>query len=471
MLTKEQKDNATRLMREYLAADHASGMKLDTPGALFDAERREVIKTKLMPLLAGFLAGKTPLGEFKSGVDSINKSHNCWGFKGFNGQMFFNMLFRWTRDAIDALPVEELAKPLRQAMTEPRDEAEAKTKISAFADFVRDQNAHLVELGQPKGRCANPGSAPFFLSFFWQVQAPDVWPVYYKSSVTVMGDANLWSPGEDPAENYIEFKHIHEELARLFTTEGKQPFDLYAVEHVFWYRHGHAQDTPPAEPLPPARPKAPDKGKARASRDAVVPPAPDRLPDSYVPPIVAILPRMAMNDPALAAAAKSSGTSLERAFEKHVHAAFTILGYDTLLLGQGQGRVPDGRALDEDNSYAIIWDAKVRAEGYSMGTDDRTIREYIGTQSRELKRRRSLRNIYYALVSSSFKDDYEEAIRAIKMETHVNEVCLIQADALVAMVEAKLRDPRQVDLGSSGLQRLFCLSGILTGDMVREALA
>jgi hypothetical protein len=58
-----------------------------------------------------------------------------------------------------------------------------------------------------------------------------------------------------------------------------------------------------------------------------------------------------------------------------------MLGYETKLLGQGQGRVPDGRALAHDENYAILWDAKIRGDSYSLGTDDRTIREYINTQS------------------------------------------------------------------------------------------
>ena len=111
---------------------------------------------------------------------------------------------------------------------------------------------------------------------------------------------------------------------------------------------------------------------ARVGKPAVdVLPVDGKLPDSYVPPIVAVLPQMAKNDPKLIEAAKASGTSLERAFEKSVNAAFTILGYDAQLLGQGQGRVPDGRALDLDNSHAILWDGKVRSKGYNMGTDDR----------------------------------------------------------------------------------------------------
>ena len=51
--------------------------------------------------------------------------------------------------------------------------------------------------------------------------------------------------------------------------------------------------------------------------------------------------------------------------------------------GQGQGRVPDGLALAQDDNYAILWDSKIRKGGYSMGTDDRAIREYITTQSRD----------------------------------------------------------------------------------------
>jgi len=105
-----------------------------------------------------------------------------------------------------------------------------------------------------------------------------------------------------------------------------------------------------------------------------------------------------------------------------------------------------------------------------MGTDDRAVKEYITTQSRELKKRRGLRNIYYLIVSSEFADDYDDAIRSLKMETDVNEVCLVEADALIAMVEARMRSPREVSLGPDGLQRLFSVSGVLSADVVRENL-
>ncbi|HUW82031.1 MAG TPA: hypothetical protein VMZ31_04435 [Phycisphaerae bacterium] len=455
ILTPEQQQHALEVMREYLAAPrNADGRTPVDLEAESDRNRAEIIDGELKPLLDAYLAGQVPLDEFKSKVDSINKRHEHWGFKGSKGQMFFNVVVNVAAD--DA----ECDQELKAAISLPASEDMARSRIRTFASYVNRIGEQHIERGGSKHARPRVSSIPFFLSYFWQIHDRRVWPVYYTNGVNTMVDLNLWQPGDDLADNYVAFKHIHEELAELFARESGKSFGLYEVEHVFWFRGGN-----PYEPV--VRPK-PDGG---AGTTVVLPPPISRLPDSYVPPIVAILPRMAMNEPELIQAAKASGTSLERAFEKSVNAAFTILGYDTTLLGQGQGRVPDGRAVDVDNGYAILWDAKVRSDGYSMGTDDRTIREYIRTQSRQLKHKRSLRNIYYLIVSSSFRDDYDDAIKALKMETDVNEVCLVEADAIVAMVDAKLRDPQQLTLGPDGLQRLFSGSGVLTSDMVRETLA
>ena len=52
----------------------------------------------------------------------------------------------------------------------------------------------------------------------------------------------------------------------------------------------------------------------------------------------------------------------------------------------------------------------------------------------------------------------------------MNEVGLVEADTLVALVDAKLRAPLQVTLGPDGIQRLFSVSGVLSADTVRESL-
>jgi hypothetical protein len=53
------------------------------------------------------------------------------------------------------------------------------------------------------------------------------------------------------------------------------------------------------------------------------------------------------------------------------------------------------------------------------------------------------------------------------METDVNEVLLMEASALVSMVDAKLRDP-SLTLGSDGLQRLFSMSGVIKTQTVKD---
>jgi hypothetical protein len=456
MLTPEQSNRAVEVMREYLAAppnpDGRTPLQTQTE---LDQDRVKLIENELQPLVQSYLGGQTPLADFKSRIDGINKRNEFWGFKGIKGQMFFNMVVNVSDDEA------ECDEELKAAIALPAVEDIASSRIKTFHSYVRRIGNEFVERGGSKQGRPNPGGIPFFLSYFWQIQDRLTWPVYYTNSVNTMIDLNLWQPSDELAADYVAYKHIQEKLAALFTKASGRPFDLYLVEHVFWFKggnpYGEAKPLRDAEklPLPQPKPRA-------VIDDASI----SRLPESYVPPVIAILPNMARNEPGLEDAAKASGTSLARAFEKSIHAAFTVLGYDTKLLGQGSGRVPDGLALELDNSYAILWDAKAREAGYSMGTDDRAIREYVMTQSRELKRRRALRNIYYAIISSGFKDDYDDLIRSIKMDTDTNEVCLIEAPALVAMVDAKLRNPLQVSLGPDGLQRLFSNSGILTGEDV-----
>jgi hypothetical protein len=56
------------------------------------------------------------------------------------------------------------------------------------------------------------------------------------------------------------------------------------------------------------------------------------------------------------------------------------------------------------------------------------------------------------------------------METNVNEVCLVEASALVELVNQRLRAPLSVGLGPDGIQRLFSSSGIIAAANVLETL-
>src|SRR5216684_2814433 len=352
ILDSNQIQSALEVMRAYLAApknpDGRTPMEVQTER---DQQRVRLIESELKPLLKDYLSGQLNLTEFKTKVDGINKRNEFWGFKGIKGQMFFNMVVNVADDST------KCDQEIKAAIKVPTNEDMASGQIKTFCNYVNRIGEHHLGSGGTKAGRPKPGSAPFFLSYFWQIQERDVWPVYYTNSVNVMTDMNLWLPTEEPSVDYLTYKRIHEELGQVFANETGKHFGLYEVEHVFWFKGGNASGG--------NKPLVRQNTPIETPRIQITPNIPEtmiRLPESYVPPIVGVLPRMARNEPILCEAAKASGTSLERAFEKSINAAFTVLGYETKLLGQGKGRVPDGQALSLDDSYAILWDAKVRGE-------------------------------------------------------------------------------------------------------------
>lgn len=459
VLSVEQIHSVVALTEKYLNAPPFEGKTPLERQSERDSERVALIEKEIDPLVIGFLDGSIPLAEFKPKIDGINKRHEYWGFKGTKGQMFFNMLV----NAADS--EDECAEELRQAIECPRNEDAARSRIKNFLSYVKRLGEQVVDAGGSLRKRPWPSSVPFFLSYFWQVQDRRVWPVYYTNSVNVMNDMNLWRPTGMLADDYLLFKHVHEELAEMLSKRFGKEFGLYEVEHVFWFKDGN--------PYGGNKPVSVVTTEKKAGEPTVIV-EPEALvgglPQSYVPPIVSIIPRLAMHDPTLEPAAKQSSTSIPAAFEKHLNAAFTILGYETMPLGQGSGRNPDGLAMSREDSYAIVWDAKVRQDGYSFGTDDRAVREYVQVFSRNIKKTHRMRNLYFCVISSGFKDGYEETVRELKMETDTNEVCLIEAEAIVEMVEAKLRNPLELTLGPDGLQRIFSDSGVVTAEMVSEVL-
>lgn len=450
-LTPELRKIALDALRAYLKAppiqDGRTPVEIE---AELDVNRVTVIESTLRSLLIGYLAKSFSVVDFKRQIDGVNKQNQHWGFSGIKGQMFFNMLVKVNED------LSQLDDQLRSAIREPKNDDDAAKSLRKFNAYVVQLGKSFVDGGGEPRSKPKPSSIPFFLSYFWQIQDPDIWPVYYTSTVQMIETMNLWQATGEIGEDYLTYKRLHKTLAELFSEEANRKFTLYDVEHVFWFKSGRSLAGP--------EPHVPKPGPEKS------PTLSDQSFDSYIPPIVAIIPRLASNDPELQEMARQSGTTLDRAFEKSINAAFTVLGYETLLLGQGKGRVPDGQAIAGNESYALLWDAKARSDSYRMGTDDRIIRQYIDSESKKLKHR-GIRNIYYLIISKGFADDFEDSVRSLKMDTNVNEVCLVEAAALVAIVNQRLRSPLSIGLGADGIQRLFSSSGIITASDVLENLA
>jgi AcrR family transcriptional regulator len=185
---------------------------------------------------------------------------------------------------------------------------------------------------------------------------------------------------------------------------------------------------------------------------------PVSLSESYVPPVVAILPALSRGDEQIVARLREAGVDENVTFERRVGLAFEILGLRVQRLGQGSGRAPDGVAKSPDGSWAIVYDAKVRRGGYNLGTEDRKFREYIDTHGKAL-RGEGLRKLYFVVVSGSFSEaDLPRATELTRI-THANACTFVTASALVDLVEKRIRDPLTFDLDA--LERAFAQTRIL----------
>ncbi len=134
------------------------------------------------------------------------------------------------------------------------------------------------------------------------------------------------------------------------------------------------------------------------------------------------------------------------------------MGLDTIPLGQGNGRVADGLATCVEEQWAIIFDAKIRGDGYKMYTDDRAFKEYIERHKKELGK--GIKNIHFTVISSSFKDSDLDHAREIALSPNVKSFALLEAEALVKMVELRLREPRRFDFHQ--LERCLSQQRIVT---------
>jgi len=236
-LSVEQADDALTVVHQYLDLPVTSdGRTPQQQMAVLDQRRTDWIDADLKPLVEQYLSGHHALEAFKWEINAFNMRNKGWGFLGPNGQLFFNMLMNAAPDAA------ECDREIRAVIKMPADEDSARNHIRRFEAFVRSlRQARKSVEGTTRG-CPKVGSIPFFLSYFWQIQDRKVWPIYYTNAVTSMVDLGLWQPTGDLAEDYITFKHLYEELAQLFTTASGKPFDLYSVEHVFWFTGAHPID-------------------------------------------------------------------------------------------------------------------------------------------------------------------------------------------------------------------------------------
>lgn len=180
-------------------------------------EHREAALGEHLEALNGFLAGDLDVGEFRSKVDSLTKTYPLWGFRG-TSQMFFNQLVKAAEPgALDAA--------LKASLPAPANEAEAQARLEGFADAVQAARDRAEAIGATQ---PGAGRVNAFVTFFWELQDREAWPMLFPSSRDLLEQHGLLDVARPQPQLYMAYRARIMELKQIFGT------GTWGVEHLFW---------------------------------------------------------------------------------------------------------------------------------------------------------------------------------------------------------------------------------------------
>jgi hypothetical protein len=349
--------------------------------------------------------------------------------------MHFNQLMLSASDR-DALGAE-----IRRAITLPDHLQEARDKIEKQADLAREHRDNNLD--------SEPAIKPtmFFLSYFWHIQAYEEWPIFYPKTEQYLKENGLFEDGSSYGETYTNFVRTLNDLCETAAEVREGPVVYRDVANaLYWYREYRNEEDEEPE-----------------AEEPVTTTTPSASSNLFLPPVVADLVEVAENSDEAQGKYDANDSALANIFEDKLGHTFRMLGFDTEELGQGSGREPDGIAIAVRNNYAVIYDAKMRQNGYSIGRDDRAIREYIEKHTRKL-RDQGQQNIYFTIISSDFPDPDESVLQDLVTNTDIDNIVLLRAEILEDMIKMRLKEPY---LNLDDLQAVF---GNRSGLIHREEL-
>lgn len=415
---------------------------------LFDERRAKAIEP-IKQMIIDFLEDRLTLREFKEKSEKLSRTYPLWGFKGMSGQMQLNQF-------VNNIPDANKEKILKDVVRVPRTNEDAKQKINTLAQYIQKY----------KDAAENRRSIPrvsqiSMLSYFWEMQDHKKWPVYYRSSEKGLTELGFFfEDAESPGDRYIAYVEaidtVIAHLPGIGVDPGKYPH--WYVEHILWLQFN--KSSVEEEDGQEVHERKSEKISEVVSAESDM---------EWIPPIIADLELLSRNQET--SWTKDKKIRPEKAFETKLRYAFTLLGFETSELGQGTGRQPDGIArsvnLEDGGDYAIIYDAKARESKYSLGTQDREIREYIHKKVRELRKDRIHRH-YFCIVSSDF-DESESMLaelREVYKQTRV-PVVLLRAKDLMLIIAAKFQE---IEIDHQLLENLFLETGLLTRERIVSEL-
>ena len=149
------------------------------------AARRMAALPVLRGVIDRFLRGETGLEQFTKESSDFAFAEPHWGFKAF-GQMHLN---QYVKVARGAGVVDEVEGALRDALRAPAGEDDARRALRNVIDLTRRIGDEASRLGVGKPA---PGRVPFVVSYFWEAQDRDQWPIAYPASKDALRPHGLY---------------------------------------------------------------------------------------------------------------------------------------------------------------------------------------------------------------------------------------------------------------------------------------
>jgi hypothetical protein len=430
-----------KILEIWQAYSRSTKVVVDNKGnaiADFDQQREAAILV-LRGLLGDYLGENVTVGQFKTSIDSYNKRNNYWGFTATKGQMFFNQLVR-----AGAGNLASLDTTLRATISAPASLDNALEKVGTLAAYCDGFFSKATD----KRTAPNPGSVCYFLSYFWQIQDHVTWPIMYTSLIKSFAMIGIWAQTDSARDAYEHFYHINEGIEELIGTDGGNRPNHWEIEHAFWNFNEGLRVPQPSRPAPSSPPPAAAPPQSRSIEGAI------DISEYLIPRIARLVE--------LGADTEQSGARKGYLFEQMVAEVFRFFDFETINLGQGSGRNPDFIAKYREENTAFLVDAKAYSEGYSLGIDDRAMREYINSHCPEL-RKDGYKKIGFIVVSNSFKSDLDEFANELTWDTDIKRFILLESEALLYVLAYKTKDqlrPSQI------IESLVYLGNPITKDKV-----
>lgn len=409
--------SASKIKKAWDTYISANKELVDTRGKIIDAidDKRRASIAEIKEIIRPFLDGASDIYTFKSILDGYNKRNNWWGFSATKGQMFFNLLTK-----IDDEEIGPLTSLIKSVIQEPKDLQVGLEKIRALEEYTKEK----YEAAPDKRKVANPSSVAYFLTYFWQIYSPEKWQIYYTSLVNAYEGIGVFEKTQDQVENYRNFYQVNEEIKDFLSQYTGLDIQNWDVEHTFW----HVKQEAKVKGVKPEKKK--DIEIVDSTVEIVYTPN-FNVRDYSIPRVANLLE--------IGADTNKSGARKGSEFEKKVAEVFKLLDFDVEELGQGTGRNPDAILRFRSENIAFIVDAKAYSNGYSLGLDDRAIREYIHYYCPILDKQ-GYKKIGFIIVCNSFKSDFNSLINDLTWNTPIKRFILLTTDALLHLLAYKIKD-------------------------------